>query len=171
MGVTYFDLLTALVALDAQVVLQGKTRQKIPLQHTFTGQHQSLVENELVKEVVFKIPSGRIYSSFQRVALTEADVSILSVAVLIKLSGRKCSLARIAVGSGLPCPIRIPAVEEELVGRTFNEISINSASQKIGTKIEPISDIRGSAEYRKEISGVLLRRALTECLRKAEEKK
>lgn len=170
-GITYFDLLTALTALEAIVVLQGKGKRKIPIEQAFTGLYKSTVQNELVTEVFFKIPNGKVKSSLQRVGITDADVSILSVVTLIKSSGRKCTFARIAVGSGLPAPKRIPELEEELVGKTFNEISINSTSQKIGSKIEPVSDIRGSADYRKEIAGVLLRRALTECLQKVEEGK
>ena len=170
-GITYFDLLTALTALDAQIILQGKTKRTIPVNQAFTGLYKSVVENELVKEVFFKIPSGNVFSSIQRVGITDADVSILSVVTLIKMKGRKCSFARIAAGSGLPCPTRIPSLEEELMGTTFNEISINSISQKIRGKIEPISDIRGSSDYRKEICGVLVRRALMECYQKAEGEK
>ena len=157
--------------MDAQIILQGKTKRTIPVSQAFTGLYKSVVENELVKEVFFKIPSGKVYSSIQRVGITDADVSILSVVTLIKMNGRKCSFARIAVGSGFPCPTRISSLEEELVGTTFNEISINSISQKIMGKIEPISDIRGSSDYRKEISGVLVRRALLECYQKAEGEK
>ena len=170
-GVTYFDLLTALNALEADIILQGKTKRVVPVSQAFTGPYKSVVENELVKEIVIKIPKGKIYAGFQRISLTDSDVAILNVVTLIKMNGRKCGQARIAVGGGLPYPVRLPVLEEELVGKNFNEISISSVSQKIGGKIEPISDIRGSAEYRKEISGVLLRRALTDCLQQYEGEK
>jgi len=70
---------------------------------------------------------------------------------------------RIAFGAVAPTPIRIKSAEKMLLGKSVSEIKesfINDISQKVAEEVKPISDVRGTAEYRREISKVLTQRAL-----------
>jgi CO/xanthine dehydrogenase FAD-binding subunit len=166
---TYFDLMTALLALDTQVTVQGKAKRVVPLAQFFSKQNRAVLGNqEIATQFAFKRPAA---ASLQRIALTDGDaVAILNVVAILKLTGKKCVEARLAVGGGLPVPVRLPAIEQELTGQVLDRALVESAAGKVAGLIEPESDFRGSAQYRKQISGVLVRRAMEEAYRNAKGK-
>jgi len=161
---TFFDLLTALLALDTQVTVQGKRKRVVPLASFFSKENRVVLSNsEIAVDFSAKLPSGDAGASLQRVALTDGDaVAILNVVAVLKMTGKKCAEARIAVGGGLPAPVRLTALEQELADKPLDAALVESVSAKAADLIEPVSDVRGSAQYRKQISGVLVRRALAE---------
>jgi CO/xanthine dehydrogenase FAD-binding subunit len=161
---TYFDLLTALLALDTQVKVQGKTKRVVSLQQFFAKDNRAVLSNqEIATEFSAKLPSGDVGASLQRVALTDGDaVAILNVVAVLKMTGKKCAEVRIAVGSGVPAPVRLAQLEQELTSKPLDAALVESVSAKASDLIQPISDVRGSAQYRKQISGVLVRRAIEE---------
>jgi CO/xanthine dehydrogenase FAD-binding subunit len=169
---TYFDLLTALLALDTHVTVQGKQKRVVPLASFFSKESKTVLSNaEIAADFSAKLPSGDTGASLQRVALTDGDaVAILNVVAVLKMTGKKCTEARIAVGGGLPAPVRLTALEQELVGKPFDAALVASVSAKATDLIQPVSDGRGSAQYRKQISGVLVRRAIEEAYRNAKGK-
>ena len=169
---TYFDLLTALVAFDTQVTVQGKAKRVVPLAQFFSKENRAVLSNqEVATEFSFKLLSGDVGASLQRLALTDGDaVAILNVVVLLKMTGKKCAEARIAVGGGLPAPVRFTEIEQGLAGKTLDAALVESACAMVGEQIQPVSDVRGSAQYRKQISGVLVRRAIEEAYRNAKGK-
>lgn len=160
----YFDLLTALLALDTQVSVQGKKKSVVPLADFLRHENKVVLGNqELATEFSAKLPSGDVGASLQRVGLTDGDsVAILNVVAVLKMTGKKCAEARIAVGGGLPAPVRLTALEQELADKPLDAALVASVSAKAGDLIQPVSDVRGSAQYRKQISSVLVRRALEE---------
>jgi carbon-monoxide dehydrogenase medium subunit len=166
---TYFDLLTALLAFDTQVTVQGKAKRVVPLAQFFSKENRAVLSNqEVATEFSFKLPSGDTGASLQRLALTDGDaVAILNVVAVLKMTGKKCAEARIAVGGGLPAPVRLPAIEQELTGKLLDRALVESVAGKVAGMIEPESDFRGSAQYRKQISGVLVRRAIEEAFQMA----
>jgi aerobic carbon-monoxide dehydrogenase medium subunit len=161
---TYFDLLTALLALDAQVMVQGKTKRIVPLQQFFAKDSRAVLGNqEVAAEFSAKLPSGDVGASLQRLALTDGDaVAILHVVAILKMTGKKCAEARVAVGGGLPAPVRLTMLEQELAGKPLDAALVEAVSAKAGGLIQPLSDVRGSAQYRKQICSVLVRRSLEE---------
>ncbi|MGD0058238.1 MAG: FAD binding domain-containing protein [Verrucomicrobiia bacterium] len=166
---TYFDLLTALLALDAQVKVQGKQKRVVPLQQFFVKDNRAVLSNsEIATEFFAKLPGGDVGASWQRVALTDGDsVAILDVVAVLKMTGKKCAEIRIAIGGGLPAPVRLSALEQELAGQALDAALVESVSAKAGESIQPVSDVRGTAQYRKQISGVLVRRAIAEAYQQA----
>jgi carbon-monoxide dehydrogenase medium subunit len=166
---TYFDLLTALVALDTQVTVQGRAKKSVPLAKFFQKDKRAVLGNkEIAAEFSFRIPSGHVGASLQRLAVTDSDtVAILNVVAILRVDGRKCVEARIAVGGGLPVPVRLTALEKALAGKKLDAAMVESVSGKAADLIQPISDFRGSASYRRQISGVLVRRALEEAYQNA----
>jgi CO/xanthine dehydrogenase FAD-binding subunit len=161
---TFFDLLTALLALDTQVTVQGKQKRVVPLASFFSKENRAILGNtEIAVDFSAKLPSGDAGASLQRVALTDGDaVAILNVVAVLKMTGKKCAEARIAVGGGLPAPVRLTVLEQELSDKPVDAALVASVSAKAADLIQPVSDVRGSAQYRKQISSVLVRRALAE---------
>ncbi len=63
--------------------------------------------------------------------------------------------------------MRLTALEQELTSQTLDAALVESVSAKAGELIQPVSDVRSSAQYRKQISGVLVRRAIAEAYQQA----
>jgi carbon-monoxide dehydrogenase medium subunit len=94
------------------------------------------------------------------------DIAVVGVASLLVISKQRdrCQEARIALGAVAPTPIRVPQAEAILVGKTLTEEAIEEAAEQAARAARPISDVRGSAEYRREIVQVLTRRTLNRAL-------
>ena len=166
---TYFDLLTALLALDTQVTVRGKQKRVVPLGQFFSKENRVVLSNqEIAAEFSAKLLTGEVGASLQRLALTDGDaVAILHVVAVLKMAGKKCVNARLAVGGGLPAPLRLSTLEQELTDKPLDTALVESVCAKVAGLIQPVSDGRGSAQYRKLISGVLMRRAVEEAYRNA----
>jgi|GEM_PF-1838075 len=109
----------------------------------------------------FEIPSGSTHTALERLAIIESSIPIMSVAVALQFDGQVCNHARVAVGSGVTVPHRILFAETHLLGRPIDAAAIDEASEIVLQQIRCIADTRGSADYRKAISKVLTKRALT----------
>ena len=92
------------------------------------------------------------------------DLAVASVAVLLEMDGDKCLKARVAAGSVAPVPLRLREVEELLEGQTITAEIVAEAQQMAGEKVSPITDIRSTEEYRRQIVGVYVKRGLEKLL-------
>ncbi len=167
-GTHYFDLLTVLVVLESKIHLHGKTRRILLLEKALKNGVGHGVGDEIVRELSFIKPRGRWKSSLQRVAVLDSDLSILSVAVMLKGNRKKCSEIRIAIGSGITHPSRFPDVEKYLAGKPLKAAVLKEAGSLISQAIEPLDDLRASDEYRREMAAVLLEKAVEDCLKKGD---
>ena len=164
------DSAPTLLTLDASVKLRNlKAERTIKLQEFFVHVKKTVLQpDELMTEVQIPLPSPRSGGAFIRLAKRGGNIiSIVSAAAFLTLKGNVCSQARIAMGSVAPTPIRIPQAEKVLQGVEPTEERIRTAAEKAVESIKPISDVRASAEYRKETSKILVRRALEEALKRA----
>ncbi|MFC1951449.1 FAD binding domain-containing protein [Chloroflexota bacterium] len=84
-------------------------------------------------------------------------VAIVNIAVVLTLDKEKntFSQARVGIGAIAATPLRVREAERALIGCPVNEKTIYNASQKAAMEVSPISDIRGSANYRREMARVL----------------
>jgi carbon-monoxide dehydrogenase medium subunit len=89
-------------------------------------------------------------------------ISVVSVAAVLEMENGKCKKARISLGAVAPKPLRAYGVEEMLEGEEITENLIGACCEHVQREINPITDIRASAEYRRQMSSVLLRRLLRE---------
>ena len=92
----------------------------------------------------------------------EMDIAVVGVAVFLIFapSSKICQEARIALGAVASTPIRVPQAEALLSGKSLNNENIEKVIEKVAEAASPISDIRSSAEYRRELLKILTRRAL-----------
>jgi len=161
------DTAVVLLALDAQVVVASSRRKrKIALAEFYSGPHQTVLNGELLEEVVIPaLPGGgRLGWSFQKLGRTATDISLVNVVAGLQIDARgRIKWARLALGAVGPTPLRARNAEALLLGNTPNEDLLMHVSVTVMREVNPISDSRASAEYRREMSGVLARRALREC--------
>lgn len=164
------DTATPLLVLEAQVVLQGMhSRRKLPLYEFFAGPHLTTAKRELLTEVVLPMTKPHTAWSFQRLGRTEADIAVVNAAAAIQLDSKgRCTAVRLALGAVAPCPMRAKKAESLILGKILTAQIIQSAADSAAQEISPITDVRASAEYRREITRVLARRAIEECVQHLE---
>jgi carbon-monoxide dehydrogenase medium subunit len=157
------DSAPPLLVYDAEVkIVSSDDTAIVPLPELFAGPKINCLEpNELVTEIRFPVPPESSSSSFKRIARRKAfTLSVVSAAAYVEMDGAVCSEARVAFGSVAETPIRAPEVEEILAGKEMDSQTISVAAEAAKRSVAPITDVRGTAEYRRDMCGVLLKRAL-----------
>jgi carbon-monoxide dehydrogenase medium subunit len=159
------DMAVPLLALDAEVVVRDLRRTtRVPLTRFFSSPHQPAASHSLLTEVFVPAARPRTAWAFQRLARTEVDIAIVNVAAGIGLDRqRRCVQARIALGAVAPQAMRALLAESCLLGQPITPELIERAAEAAAGEVRPITDIRASAEYRRAMSKVLVRRALGAC--------
>ncbi len=159
----YLDMPIAFLALDAMVCATGPDgTREFPIDELFVSLFETnLIPGEIITEIKVPQPSEQSASSFEKMETTANDLSIVSVGVRLSLSGGSQSGARIFVGGGIgEVPFRCCEAEAVLENSELNAEDIKRAATAAKGEIEPFSDHRASAQYRKHITGVLVRRCL-----------
>jgi aerobic carbon-monoxide dehydrogenase medium subunit len=157
------DTLPPLIADGAEITLHGaKGHRTLPLEEFFTGPGKTvLAPDELVTALRVPAPAprtGKVYIKHGRRKAME--LATVGVAVTLTLDGD----IRIVLGAVAPTPIRALKAEALLRGRKLDPARIERAAQAAAEESQPISNVRASAEYRREMVAVLTRRAVQRAL-------
>ncbi len=160
----------ALVAADAVIEAVGPNgRRKIPAREFFVDYlTTALVPGELLTAVtVPKAPPGSVavYRKFARVS---GDFATVSVAVVLAMSKKKCRYIALVVGACGARPVRVAEAEQRLKGSALGDDEIGQACELILAQCDPVSDFRGTAEYRRMLVPVLVQRAIAAAQSKAQ---
>jgi len=156
------DSAPPLIAFGARVKMIGGDKERtIPLETFFTGPGETLLtREELMVEIQIPEPKANTGSAFIKLGRVSADLAKVSAAVVIEREGDLCRDCKIVMGSVAPIPLRTEEAEKIVIGRTFKEELVEKASLLVSEKIKPISDLRSTAWYRKEVSKILVRDAI-----------
>ncbi|OQY02560.1 MAG: hypothetical protein B6I22_13340 [Desulfobacteraceae bacterium 4572_123] len=160
------DLATPLLVLGAEMKLVSASGERwVAMDEFFLNLNQTaLEENELLAEIKVPIPSAETASCFLKIGRTVIDIAIVNMSAKMAMDEKgTLSDVRIAFGAVAPTPLRIKSAEEMLLGADVSRIEnalIGEVSNRVAEEIKPITDVRGSAEYRREISRVLTKRAM-----------
>lgn len=167
------DAVPALLVLEAVghvATKQGERR--VPLESFFTGPGQTVLGPcEILKGISIPEPFPHASTIYLKLGRRKGmDLALVSVAALLQVDPltRICHSARISLGSVAPTPIRARKTEALLIGNPLSENLIREASAVAQRECEPISDVRGSAEYRREMVKVLVERAILQSLKRLE---
>jgi carbon-monoxide dehydrogenase medium subunit len=157
------DLPPVFLVLDAEVTTAGARRsRRLPLQHFFLGPGETaLMPGEILTEVSFpRRPGWRI--RYERLDVRRAmDIAIAAVALAVWMVDGRCVEARVALGAVAPTPIRVTEAESALLGQELADDTIGAAARLARDAARPISDVRASAAYRRDMVEMLVRRGLT----------
>lgn len=156
----YGDLTTALLALDASVLLQGSFgAREMPLEEFLSSRDRSS-GNVVAGVLLSRLPNAEAFR-FRKVSRVKPKgISVLSIAAHLPVSGGRISGVRVAYGAMAPTPIRARAVERALEGATLDEAGIARALAVAHEGTSPTDDAIASAWYRREVLPIHLRRLL-----------
>jgi CO/xanthine dehydrogenase FAD-binding subunit len=164
------DMAPPLLALEAEAVIAGPHgERRVPLNTFFTDVRRTvLAPDELLVELVIPAPAPRSGGNYLRhTPRRELDIAVVGVASQLTLSDGVCTRARIALAAVAPVPLRATSAEQALEGRPITTELIEQAAGLAVEAARPISDQRGSAEFRRHLVRVLTRRTLTTALARA----
>ena len=159
----------ALIALDAELTLEREGGRRQVSAHDFfqTYLTTDIAPTELLTEIRVPGLPGRAGVAFTELARRHGDFAIVAVAAAVTLdAGGTVTAARVALGGVGPTPIRARTAEQALAGQRPTKALLADAAATVPALTDPPDDIHASAEYRREMSAVFTRRALTQALAK-----
>ena len=158
------ELPVAFLALDAAVTAASAARgeRRIPVSELFVTHLTTALEpDELLTSIEVDPLPERTGHSFVEFARRHGDFALGGAAVLVTVDeAGSCTGARIALLGAAPTPVRAAAAEAALAGSKLDDAAAESAAAAAIKDIDPTGDIHGSAEYRRELCGVMVRRAI-----------
>lgn len=163
------DIALPLLVLGAKLRIVGLTQERnVPIERFFIGVGQTVLQpSEIVTEVLLPSPPAATGGAFLKLVRTATDVAKVNVAVTVTVTDGICQDVKIALGSVAPTPIRANKAEEALKGKKLDQETIAEAAETAAEETKPIDDIRSTAEYRKEVTKVLVRRAIEKASKRA----
>ncbi len=160
------DTAPPLMVLEAKLKLVSRDGERIvPVTEFFLGPRKTVLKkNELLAEIIVPYEKDAGMSMIKLGRRTAFTLSIVAVATLVKVENGKFKDVRVALNSVAPKPVRARSVEEALKGKEVSLEVVEEASKLVVNDISPISDVRASAEYRREMSIILTRDSLLKSL-------
>jgi carbon-monoxide dehydrogenase medium subunit len=157
------DSVPPVIAARGTAVIAGPNgRREVPVESIVTGPGQtSLQKGELVVEFRIPKPKSRQSDAYLRfIPRTEMDIAVVGCAVNVTLdAGGTCTEARIVLGAVAPTQLIVDEAAQALVGHKLDDATLQRLDAAARAACRPISDKRGTIEYRIKVAGVLARRA------------
>jgi len=160
------DFAPALVAANASVeaVGTGGTRE-IPISEFFLDYFETaLNRDEILTAVIVPLAPEAAVGRHLKFARVEGDYATVSISVVVQLSGKECTYARVAAGSVGPIPVHLEEADAVLTGSKLSQADVNKAGELLAQASDPVDDVRGSAAYRRLLIPRLLGRAIEQAL-------
>jgi carbon-monoxide dehydrogenase medium subunit len=159
------DLPTVLTALGAKIHLTGPNGNRtIFADDFFTGLFATaLADGEIVTAIEVTRSGPGSGSAYAKLFNPASRYAMVGAAAIVTVSGGSCTAAGVAVGGLVPSATRAKSVEAALVGKPLSEDNIAAAAQAVLNDLgdDIIGDIHASAEYRKAMAPVFVKRAVT----------
>jgi xanthine dehydrogenase small subunit len=174
------DLTMFFLALDAQLTLtrspsaqggegdNGASGREIALRSFYKGYKQlDKKREELISKIWFELPDKNSLFNFEKVSKrTHLDIASVNSAILITMKGSLVASAGLSAGGVGPVPMYLQKTSDYLKGKQLNEETINGAIVVMKTEISPISDARGTREYKTLLLGQLIKAHLMPLIEK-----
>ncbi|HKA79165.1 MAG TPA: xanthine dehydrogenase family protein subunit M [Xanthobacteraceae bacterium] len=165
-GDPHMDLPPVLIALGASVSVAGaKGERDVAVEDLFAGYFETvLAKNELIAALRIP-PQGKSRAGYLKVTTGSAeDWPALGVAVAIEAEGTAIKSARVVVSAATEKAARLKTAEQALAGATLDDKTLARAGDAAADEAECISDVRGSAAYKRELIRVYVGRAMRQAL-------
>jgi carbon-monoxide dehydrogenase medium subunit len=166
------DLAPPLIALGAEVKLTGlKGERVVKLEAFFKDYYETALGSDEIMTEIHIPPIPRGGGIYMKTSLRETDMALVGVATFVVLDSKDrklCQDVRIVMGSVGPRPMRSTKAEDLMRGQKVDDRVMEKVAKAASEDAEPISDIHGSEEYKKEMVKVLVRRTLKEAISMAE---
>ena len=166
------DSIPAMIALGGVCQIAGPSGgRQVPVGDFCTGPGTNvLAENELLVEVLFPTRPANSGSHYRRmIPRNEMDIAVVGVGASVTLDEAKTKIvdAIIGLGAVAPTPLVATAAAEALIGKDVSDETLAAAAAAARGVVSPITDMRGTREYRIHVTGVLVRRVLEMAIARA----
>ena len=161
-GADYPPVLVAVNAMIEIASAHGKRRQ-VSAKDFFVDWYTTVLEpGELVTAVTVPIAKKGSLGFYEKLSRVEGDYATASVAGVIKLDRKgRCQTIKLVVGACGPVPINVAEAEAVLIGSSLGDTVVSAAAKQIAAACDPVDDVRGSSEYRRQVIPILIKRGLT----------
>jgi xanthine dehydrogenase iron-sulfur cluster and FAD-binding subunit A len=166
------DTITPLMALGARLTLKSVNGERVvPLDSFYTGVRKTVMQpDEMLVDIAIPAAGKNRSGTFYKLALRRAQaISLVNTAVVVDFDGEIIKSAAITLGAVAPTIIHAVEAEDFLAGKKLSPETIEMAAKLAMNSARPISDIRSSAAYRRQMVKVIVRRCL-ESIAKSEER-
>ena len=159
----------SLIALDAEVVVTSRTGQRtLKLDEFFIDYYETALNpGELLTEIRVPPPSRPGWSHIKFTPRSVEDFATVGVALTLSAKNGVCEDVRLGLNSVASTIIHAKRAEAILRGKTINDELLNQMGEVAASEVDPMDDNRGSADYKREMVKVLVRRAAKEALQRA----
>lgn len=157
------DLTPPLIALGASLkVFSTQGEKTVSVEDFILGPSRTILQpDEILTGITIPLPPQEARFAFLKYSLKKSmDIAVVNMAAMVSLSGDTCTSCKIVLGAVAPTPMRSKQAEAALTGKVLNEENIIKAAEAAAAECSPISDLRCSAEYRRELVHVLVGRTL-----------
>ena len=157
------DTTPALIALRARARIAGaRSEREVPVEEFVVSPGRTVLKpGELLVQLLIPAPAPHSSDAYLRfIPRNEMDIAVVGVGASVTLSGDTVKAARIGLGAVAATPLFADQASESLIGKKLDENALAAAARLASEKASPIDDMRGTAEYRNHVTGVLTRRAL-----------
>jgi carbon-monoxide dehydrogenase medium subunit len=164
------DVAPVLIALGAKLKLASAKKARTIETEAFSKDYLEvdLKPGEMLTEILVPNPPPRTGVAHDKLMVMKGDMGIVGAAVSITLDSKgKCEDARIALSNAASVPLRVREAEKKLIGKVINDALLAEAGEVAATETNPVSDVHGSAEYKKEMAKVFVRRVGARALQRA----
>ena len=160
------DLIPPLLTFDSKLkIVSSEGERNIDLENFFKGPGQTILKpNEIVIEVNSPPIESGVKMVFIKKSRTFSDLAKINMALLAAVKNNVLEYVRIALGSVAPVPLRARKTEEFLKGKILNGNIVEEAVDLIASEVHPITDLRSTAEYRRHMCKMILKRVLFELM-------
>jgi len=158
-----------MLAYGAEIAVQGPGGARtILIDEFFTGLFEtSMAANEILTEIRIPEPGAGSGGAYLKVERKVGDYAISAAAVQLTMDGDTCTGIRIGLTNVSPSPIRATEAEKVLTGQVLNEELIEVAGQAASDQSDPSPDLRGSVEYKRDLTRVVTKRAIAKAVERA----
>lgn len=157
------------VALDAEIHMESTAGPRVVPATSFFKQafKPSMTGDEIVTEARFEAPSPEAKFGFVEISRRHADPALASAAVILRLApDGSIVFARLALGAVAETPLRAFDIEAALLGERITSRLLDEVEDQARRLTDPMSDVNGSAEYRRHLAGIVARCALNSAVRR-----
>ena len=166
------DSVPAMIAYNGVARIAGPNgSREVPLEDFCVGVRRTVLERgEMLVSLRFPTPDANSGANYIRfIPRNEMDIAVAGAGVSVTLDNGDISAARVTLASVAPTPLFVADAAEAIVGKPANEETASLAGRIASEAAKPITDMRGTIEYRKRLCEVLTRRALMTAIERAKE--
>jgi carbon-monoxide dehydrogenase medium subunit len=159
-----------MLAYNAEVVALGPNGTRtIAIDDFFVDLFENaLDDNEILTEIRIPAPEANSGGAYVKVERKVGDYAVSAVAVQLTMSGDVCTAARIGLTNLSPVPMRAHNAEQILIGSRITDELLEAAGQAAAAECDPSGDLRGSADYKRDVTRSLIKRAVQKAVERAQ---